>query len=80
MKPAPTLLPELYLRDGIIFGTDRKVIQYRVQGLPDGADVSIAEFGGRWRIFGAEAAVNGNLAPSYDTAEEAFIALRYQLV
>ena len=76
MKASPTLLPDLYLRDGVVFGTNRRVVQYRVQGLADGADVSIAEFGGRWRVFGGKI----EAARSFRTAEDAFAAFRYEVV
>ena len=80
MKSSPALLPDLYLTEGIVFGTGRRVIQYRVEGLLDREDVSIAEFGGRWRIFRTKNGVEGALARSYATAEDAFTALRYEVV
>lgn len=79
MNSSLMLLPDLYLREHVVFGTDRQVLQYRVEGLPAGRDVSICEFGGRWRIFRAKDGAKGASARSYESAEEAFAALRYEV-
>jgi hypothetical protein len=80
MNTSLSLIPDLYLRDGIVFGTNRRAIRYSVQGLPDGGEVSIVEFGGRWRIFRAKHPMGETSVRSYGTAEEAFTALRYEVV
>ncbi len=79
MKASPALLPDLYLRKGVVFGTDSRVFQYRVEGLPNGMDIRICEFGGRWRIFRTKGSDKGDSARSYESAEDAFTALRYEM-
>ena len=72
-----TLRENMFLRDGLTFGKNRRAFMFDVLGLPEGQQAQIAERRYRWQI---RCAVNGGVygewSGQYGSAEEALASLQ----
>jgi len=70
-----TLRPFAHSGSGLDLTKWDKVVQYEVQGLPDGEKAWIAEMNHRWQILRATNDVHDNWTGEYGSPEEALKAL-----